>query len=105
MYKLEFYVPESHLEEVKNAVFDAGAGRIGDYDSCCWESAGTGQFRGTDASEPFIGKPGNIERIKEIKVEMVCSDEKIREAVKALIKNHPYQVPAFQYWKVNGILD
>jgi hypothetical protein len=105
MYKLEFYVPESHLQEVKNAVFEAGGGVIGDYDRCCWETSGTGQFRPGEAADPFLGSAGNLEKIREIKVELVCADENIRESVKALLNAHPYQTPAFQYWKVNDDLD
>ena len=53
MYSLCFYVPESHVEEVKQALFDAGAGRIGDYGSCAWQVLGTGQFQPMEGSEPF----------------------------------------------------
>ena len=70
MYKLCFYVPESHLEAVKAAVFAAGAGRIGNYDSCCWEVLGQGQFRPLTGSDPFIGRQGEVERVAEYRVEM-----------------------------------
>jgi len=102
MYKLEFYVPQSHLQEVKNAVFEAGAGAFGDYDRCCWETSGTGQFRCCEDAVPFVGEPGNLEKIIEIKVEMICSDECIKKVLKSLISAHPYQTPAFQYWNVIG---
>ena len=105
MYKLEFYVPESHLQEVKNAVFDAGAGKIGEYDLCCWETSGLGQFRCSDIAEPFLGTPGNLEKVREVKVEMVCAEMYIEAAVKALKAAHPYQTPAFQYWKVEGMAE
>jgi hypothetical protein len=78
---------------------------IGDYDQCCWETSGTGQFRPGEAADPFLGSAGNLEKIREIKVELVCADENIRESVKALLNAHPYQTPAFQYWKVNDDLD
>ena len=55
MYKLCFYVPESHLEEVKEAVFAAGAGKMGDYDACAWQTAGQGQFRPGEGADPHIG--------------------------------------------------
>ena len=58
MYKLCFYVPDSHLEAVKKAVFAIGAGRIGAYDSCCWQVLGQGQYRPLEGSQPFLGKPG-----------------------------------------------
>lgn len=56
MYKLCFYVPESHLDVVKQAVFAAGGGRIGAYDSCCWQSLGQGQFRPLDGSQPYLAR-------------------------------------------------
>ncbi len=98
-FKLEFYVPETHLEEVKTALFEAGAGRIGDYDCCCWETCGQGQFRPLDGSNPFIGEPGRIETVIEYKVEMVCAVELIENVIKVLRATHPYEEPAYSYWK------
>src|SRR5690606_23657655 len=99
MYKLCFFVPESHLESVKGALFEAGAGRIGDYDCCAWQTLGQGQFRPLAGSEPFIGKTGEIERVAEYKVEMVCSEEVVAKAVAALRQAHPYEEPAFEVWR------
>jgi len=95
MYKLCFYVPESHLESVKAAAFAAGAGRIGDYDSCCWQIQGQGQFRPLAGSRPFLGTQGQIERVSEYKVEMVCATTCIHAVIAALRLAHPYESPAF----------
>ena len=95
MYKLVFFVPEAHKDDVKHAVFATGAGRIGDYDNCCWEALGTGQFRPRVGANPFIGSQGLLEHVKEYRVEMVCDDDVIRDAVKALKKAHPYEEPAY----------
>lgn len=95
MYKLCFYVPDSHLESVKNAVFAAGAGRIGDYDSCCWQVLGEGQFRPLTGSAPFLGQHGELERVAEYRVEMVCEAANIGASVAALLAAHPYQEPAW----------
>ena len=95
MYKLCFYVPESHLEAVKAAVFAAGAGRIGNYDSCCWEVLGQGQFRPLTGSDPFIGRQGEVERVAEYRVEMVCDAASLSGAVRALKRAHPYEEPAW----------
>jgi hypothetical protein len=95
MFKLCFYVPESHLEEVKVAVFAAGAGRIGDYDSCCWQVCGQGQFRPLVGSKPFLGQEGTVERVTEYRVEMVCEGQSVRAAVAALLEAHPYEEPAW----------
>lgn len=98
MYKLCFYVPESHLESVKQAVFDAGAGRMGDYEHCCWQVLGQGQFRPGAGADPFIGEPGKLERVAEYRVEMICEDDLIQPAVAALRQAHPYEEPAFDVW-------
>ena len=95
MYKLCFYVPESHVEEVKSALFAAGAGRIGDYDSCCWQVLGQGQFRPLEGSQPYLGQQGAVEVVDEYRVELVCDDAHIKAAVAALIKAHPYEEPAW----------
>ncbi|WP_185266427.1 Nif3-like dinuclear metal center hexameric protein [Halopseudomonas xiamenensis] len=103
MYKLCFYVPEPHLEPVKQAVFSAGGGQIGDYDSCCWQVLGQGQFRPRQGANPFIGKTGELERVAEYRVELVCRDELIREVVAALRAAHPYEEPAFDVWQLADI--
>lgn len=104
MYKLCFYVPESHLEPVKKAVFSAGGGRIGAYDSCCWQSLGQGQFRPLAEADPFIGQAGRVEHVSEWKVEMVVSDELIHDAVRALKQAHPYETPAYEVWRLSDLV-
>ena len=60
MYKISFYVPENYIEQVKNALFDAGAGRIGDYSHCAWETKGIGQFMPLPGSDAFIGETNRL---------------------------------------------
>lgn len=103
MYKLCFYVPETHLDGVKKAVFAAGGGRVGGYDSCCWQTLGQGQFRPLEGSQAFLGQVGSIEHVAEWKVELVVADELIHEAVKALKSSHPYEAPAFEVWRLSDI--
>jgi hypothetical protein len=95
MYKLCFYVPATHLEAVKAAVFAAGAGRIGDYDSCCWQVLGQGQFRPLPGSDPFLGRQGEVEQVEEYRVEMVCERAVVGAAVAAMKQAHPYEEPAW----------
>ena len=100
MYKLSFFVPPSHVDVVKSAVFAAGAGRIGAYDNCSWQVLGQGQFRPLDGSQPFIGQVGEIEQVEEWKVELVVADDLIAQAVMALQQSHPYETPAYEVWKL-----
>lgn len=95
MYKICFFVPEEHAETVKEAMFAAGAGKIGDYDSCCWQIAGQGQFRPLEGSQPFLGQQGEVERVREYKVEMVCAEGRMDAAIQALLAAHPYEEPAY----------
>ncbi|HOO71213.1 MAG TPA: YqfO family protein [Spirochaetota bacterium] len=103
MYKLCFYVPETHVELVKNAVFESGAGRIGNYDSCAWQVRGEGQYRPLEGSNPFLGTLDRIERVPEYRVEMVCDDGFIKDAVRALRESHPYEEPAYDVWKLDEL--
>lgn len=103
MYKLVFFVPEPHLDLVKAAVFNAGAGRIGHYEQCCWQVLGQGQFRPLVNAAPFIGVQGQLEILPEYRVEMVCNDELIGAVVSALRASHPYEEPAFDVWRLADV--
>lgn len=100
MYKICVYVPASHLQQVKEALFAVGAGRIGNYDSCCWQAAGEGQFRALEGSAPYIGQPGVVEKVVEYKIELVCEDHLIRQAIAAMKIAHPYETPAYDVWQL-----
>jgi hypothetical protein len=100
MYKLGFYVPPAHLETVKSALFAAGAGRIGNYDSCVWQCLGLGQFRPLVDSQPYLGQTGFVETVAEYRVELVCEDNLLHAVVAALINTHPYEEPAFDVVKL-----
>lgn len=105
MWKLVFFVPESHKEQVKAAIFAAGAGHYDTYDSCSWETVGTGQFRPLAGSQPFIGKQDEVELVPEYRVETICSDERIKAVLQALLKAHPYETPAYEVWSVKTLAD
>ena len=96
MYKLSFYVPEPALESVKSALFEAGAGKIGLYDQCCWQTKGRGQFRPLPGSDPAIGAREILTTLDEWKVELVCEDTLIKSVVSVLKKAHPYEEFAYQ---------
>jgi hypothetical protein len=105
MYKIVFYVPETHLELVKQAVFNSGAGKIGDYDQCCWQVLGQGQFRPLAGAQPFIGAVSldvnaPAEEVMEYRVELVCDDAYIQQAIHALKQAHPYEEPAMDVWQL-----
>lgn len=105
MHKLVFFVPESHKEAVKQAVFSAGAGRYQSYDSCSWETKGTGQFKPLSGSQPFIGQEDQIEQLAEYRVETICADDCVKSVLTALVKAHPYETPAYEVWSVKTLDD
>ena len=100
MYRLSFYVPEQYLEQVKNAIFQQGAGVIGNYQHCCWQIKGEGQFMPLENSNPHTGTKHQLHTEPEYKVEMVCPDNCIEAAIKALICSHPYEEPAYEAYKI-----
>ncbi|MDP5208325.1 YqfO family protein [Microbulbifer sp. 2205BS26-8] len=102
MYKLCLYIPETHLAVVKQALFTAGAGRMGDYDHCCWQVLGSGQFRPQPGSRPFLGESGQVEEVAEYRVEMVCAETCVDAVLAALYEAHPYEEPAFDLWPLDA---
>jgi len=105
MYKLVFFVPESHKEVVKKAVFDQGAGQYDGYDFCSWETLGTGQFKPLSGSQPYIGQQDQIEVVAEYRVEMICSQQNIKAVLQALIACHPYETPAYNVQLIKTLDD
>jgi len=95
MVHIGFYVPVSYADRVKEAMFKAGAGKLGNYEHCSFESIGIGQFKPLPGSDPFVGSTGQLEKVEELKVEMICQKEYLKEAIAALRASHPYETPAF----------
>jgi hypothetical protein len=96
--KLVWFVPEESLDATRDAVFDAGGGRIGDYERCSWYTAGTGTFFGGDETSPALGESGREERVAELRVETVVPEGRIRDAIVALTLAHPYEEPAYDVY-------
>ena len=99
MYKLTVFIPDEALDEVKNALFAAGAGQIGNYSHCCWQIKGQGQFKPMAGSHPYLGKQDQLEQVAEWRVEMVVAAEKIQPVIAALKQAHPYETPAYDVIK------
>lgn len=95
MFHVAVYVPPDHAEKVKEAMFLAGAGKVGNYARCSFESNGIGQFEPLEGSNPFIGEARKLEKVSELKVEMVCEKQFLTAAIAALKSAHPYETPAY----------
>ena len=94
-YILSFYVPDTHLDSVKNAIFQTGAGKLGAYQSCAWQVKGEGQYMPLGDANPYKGDANSLSKENEYKIEIHCQNEVIREAVNAMKQAHPYEVPAY----------
>jgi dinuclear metal center YbgI/SA1388 family protein len=94
-YKLVVFVPIEAVDKVSRAIFEAGAGWIGNYSSCSFRSAGTGTFFGEKGSHPTLGRTGRLEKVDEIRLETIVPVAKADAVVQALRSAHPYEEPAF----------
>lgn len=88
-------VPVAHAEAVKQAVFAAGAGTIGNYAQCAFQWSGTGQFEPLEGADPFVGKQGNVHQEAELRVEFVAPSRQRHSIAAALVEAHPYETPAY----------
>ena len=96
--KLVVFVPGEALDAVRDAVFEAGAGRIGNYERCSWYTEGTGTFVGGEGASPALGEAGREERVTEMRLETVFPGERQEEVVAALRRAHPYEEPAYDVY-------
>lgn len=101
--KLVTFVPESHLDQVRTALWDAGAGVIGNYQKCSFNLRGTGTFYGSEDTNPAIGKAGQLEQVEEIRLEVVCTAKRLERALNALRSAHPYEEPAVDIFSVKTL--
>ena len=98
--KLIVFVPREALDRVRDALFAAGAGRIGKYSACSFRSPGTGTFFGEAGTNPAVGQAGKLERAEEVRLETVVAINRIDSVVRALRRAHPYEEPAFDIYEL-----
>jgi hypothetical protein len=99
--KLVVFVPAEALDALRDALFAAGAGRIGEYERCSWYTEGTGTFRALPGADPSVGEIGREERVAELRLETVFPEEAQNEVVAALRAAHPYEEPAFDVYALS----
>lgn len=98
--KIVVFVPESHADEVREALSESGCGCMGNYAFCSFSSKGIGRFRPCEGANPFIGESGKIEEVEEERIETICSRENLDSALAAVKKAHPYEEPAIDIYPV-----
>ena len=102
--KLVAFVPEDDAEALLDALSDAGAGTVGDYERCAWTTAGTGTFRPTEGANPTIGRVGDVERVAEARLELVLPRSSRQQVLRALLQAHPYEEPAYDVLELATVL-
>ncbi|MDR1593869.1 MAG: Nif3-like dinuclear metal center hexameric protein [Prevotellaceae bacterium] len=102
LFKIVSFVPEAYSEKVRRALFEAGAGHIGNYDSCSYNIKGIGTFRGGDNTNPFVGEKGLLHNEPEIRIETVAKKENLHKIISALKQSHPYEEPAYDIYQLEN---
>ncbi len=100
--KLVTFVPYDYAEKVRNAIFNAGAGHIGNYDQCSYNIEGIGSFRGSEDTNPFVGEKGKLHFEKEIRIETIFPRVTQSSVISALLKAHPYEEPAYDIYPLDN---
>ncbi len=102
LYKIAVYVPVSHEIIVREALGEAGAGYIGNYSHCTFNTQGIGTFKPEDDANPFIGTVGEIESVKEVKIETIIPSKLLQKTIDNMIKSHPYEEVAYDVYKLEN---
>ena len=100
--KLSFFVPIAQAEEVKTAIFNAGAGAIGNYSNCSFSVRGEGTFKANDSAKPFVGEQNELHTEAEMKIEIIYPVQMEHQIISALNKNHPYETVAYDLYPISN---
>lgn len=102
LMKLAVFVPAGHYEKVRQAIFDAGAGHIGKYDSCSFGARGTGTFRALEGANPYIGSLNQLEEVQEVRLESVFYQSEMKQVITAMLEAHPYEEAAYDLYRLSN---
>lgn len=97
-YKLVVFVPLSSADQVREAMGKAGAGKIGKYSYCSFSSKGVGRFKPEEGANPNIGKVGELEKVEEERIEVVCDEQIVGNVIAAMKREHPYEEVAYDLY-------
>jgi len=103
VYKLVIYAPLSHAEKVREALGDAGAGKIGNYSHCTFSVEGVGRFLPLPGAHPHIGEVGKLEEVREERIETICAGGLLKAVLEAVRKAHPYEEPAIDVYPIEVV--
>ena len=100
--KLVTFCPVSHADKVREAIFTAGAGHIGNYDSCSFNAEGQGTFRANEDAQPFVGDIGKLHFEKEVRIETIYPVFLEKKIIKAMLEVHPYEEVAYDIYTLEN---
>lgn len=100
--KIVVFVPHTHVDKVRSAMFEAGAGKIGAYDSCSFNLEGSGTFRGSEGSDPYVGRAGELHQESETRVETIVPAHLVKKVIRAMEKRHPYEEVAYDIYPLEN---
>jgi len=103
--KIVVFVPEADADKVRNALGQAGAGKIGNYSFCSFSSKGTGRFRPDEGASPHIGKVGDLETVAEERIETICARDILSTVVSAMKAAHPYEEVAYDVYALENEIE
>ncbi len=104
-YKIVVFVPESHIEEVRTSICDAGAGHIGDYSYCTYQTMGKGTFMPLEGSNPYIGIENKLERTSEYRLETIVSQKNMKAVIQKMKDAHPYEEVAYDIFALTNEIE
>jgi len=101
-FKVVTFIPSTSLKNISEAIFTAGGGIIGEYENCSFRSSGEGTFKGSAKSNPHVGKKNYLEKVDEIRLEVLVDSWKLNRVISAIKKNHPYEEPAYDVYPLKN---
>ncbi|PAV29045.1 Nif3-like dinuclear metal center hexameric protein [Virgibacillus profundi] len=102
LYKIAVFVPKSHMHNIREALSEGGAGHIGNYSHCTFQSEGQGTFKPLEGTNPYIGSQDELELVDEVKIETIVQEKKLSNVIRAMIKAHPYEEVAYDIFPLQN---
>jgi dinuclear metal center YbgI/SA1388 family protein len=102
LLKIVVYVPKTHIEQIRSALSNSGAGHIGNYSHCTFQTKGEGTFKPLEGTNPYIGTTNQLEFVDEVRMETIVPEEKLNQVITSILKAHPYEEPAYDIYPLKN---
>ena len=101
-YKIVVYVPLTHTDNVREAIGNAGGGKLGKYTYCSFSTRGIGRFKPEEGANPHIGAVGKLEEVEEERIEVTCHNDVVKNVIEAIKRAHPYEEVAMDVYQLTN---